>query len=247
MTVDFQHGKGTKIYANNIPLSTVMKDHSEDHTVEMSDVTTFGDNDRVYIPGQRTGQMSMSGFHDGSTAETDRRLRSLAGGAAVVASVGFGGDVAGTRALLINGFVSNFSVTSPAGGVVEASASIQFSSQTNSGLWLAARATRAVATTHAGVTFPGSSASTRGAIGHLHVFSKSTSTGVGIEFAPVIQDSSNGVAWADLITFASLNSTQTSGAHERVKVTGNVYEQARIRVSTQNSTAVEYASALARL
>jgi hypothetical protein len=247
MAPTFKHAKGSKIYANNFGLTTVMREHSWDRSVELADVTTYGDDDRVFVPGQRDGSLNMSGLHDGSTAETDRRLKALAGSTGGVAiTLGMPDDTAGNPAMLVNGLVSQYSVTSPAGDVVQASASVQFSSQAWSGVWLSSRAARATATTHGTIALVGSSASTRGAIGHLHVFANTTNA-AGAEFQATIQDSSNGSVWADLITFTAINSTATTGTHERLKVTGTVYDNARLRVPTQNSTSVEYAAALARL
>jgi len=246
MAPNFVHGKGTRIYANGFGLSTVMRESNFDQSAEAHDVTVYGDgDDRVYIPGTRDGSLSMSGLHDGSTAETDRKLKALAGSSALVATIGFGGDTAGGLAHLINGHITNYTVSSPAGDVVAASAAVQFSSQHHSGRWLAARASRATATTHPSVALPGSTLSTRGAIAHLHVFSKTT--GAGNDFVAKVQDSSNGSVWADLLTFATVDSTSIEGSHERVKVAGAVHDNARVVVTTQNSTGVEYAVALARI
>jgi hypothetical protein len=245
MAPTFLHGKGTKVLANAIDMSCALNDVSYDHSVETADVTTFCDNDRKYIPGQRTGSMSMSGFHDGSTAETDRQMQNIAGGSsAAVFTVGPSGDTIGNSAALINGHVTSYSVTSPAGDVVGASIGVQFSSQMHTGHWLADLDLRATATTHASVQFAGSSATTRGAIGHFHM-TACTTAATGNEFAGVIQDSSDNATWADYITFTVVNSTATE-VHERVKSTATCHEFARFH-STQNSTAATYAVALARL
>jgi hypothetical protein len=247
MAVVFNHSKNTRVYANNFGLSSAFSSVTFDHSVDIAEVTTFDDSDRTYIPGVRDGSLSMDGYHDGSTAETDRKLQALAGGNAVVATIGMPDDSAGSRAMLINGRVTNWTVTSPAGDVVKANVSVGFSSQAWSGVWLSSRATRATATTGATVTLPGSSASTRGAIAHLHVFTNTTSATTAVEFSGNIQDSSNGSVWADLINFTNVSSTSTTGTHERATVTGTVYDRARFRADVQGSTSVEYACALARL
>jgi hypothetical protein len=247
MAPTFYHGKGTKILANQFSLSSAMNDVSYDHTVETADVTTFTDNDREYIVGQRTGSMSMSGFHDGSTEQLDRQLQNLAGGSsAAVFTVGVGGDSTGAPAALINGHINSYSVTSPAGDVVGASVGVQFSSQMHTGAWLAPLAARATATTHAAVGYLPSTQSTRGGIGHLHVTAATTSGTATVELSMNIQDSSDGATWGDLINFTDIDSTNPVG-HERVKVTGQVHENLRAAADVQGSTSITYAVAFARL
>lgn len=241
----FKHGKGAKILMNTAALSTVLNEVSFEGSVETADVTCFGDNDRNYIVGMRTASGSFSGLHDGSTAATDRLFQSALGGASAdIFTIGVAGDAAGDPAYLAPGVLTQYSVSSPAGDVVAASAAVQFTSEARGGVWILPLAARtATSTGSATVALAGSSASTRGGVGHFHL-TTATTGGVGNEIRPKIQDSSNGTVWADLITFTAVGSTAPS-AVERTTVAGTVYDNVRVS-STGSSTSATYAIAFAR-
>jgi hypothetical protein len=70
----FRHGKGAFFSLTNtagsvINLSSGVDSVSQDRTVETADVTTFGDNDRNFIPGLRTGAFSVSGHMSSTHAQ----------------------------------------------------------------------------------------------------------------------------------------------------------------------------------
>jgi hypothetical protein len=241
----FKHGKGAKILMNTAALSTVLNEVSFDGSAETADVTCFGDNDRNYIAGMRTASGSFTGLHDGSTAETDRLFQSALGGAtADVFTIGVAGDAAGSHAYLAAGVLTQYSVSAPASDVVAASAAVQFTSESRGGVWVLPLAARAQTTGSAAVALAGSSASTRGGVAHLHVTGGTTSASTANEIRVRVQDSSNGTAWADLITFTAISSTAPS-AVQRSTVAGTVYDNVRA-ASTGGSTSITYAVAFAR-
>lgn len=231
---------------NTAEMSCVLNEMSYDQTADTADVTTFcSSGDREYIAGIRQASGSFGGLHDGSTAETDRLFHAAAGGSsAAVITLGAGGDAVGSAAFLAAGHVTQYSVNAPTGDVVAANASVQYTSESRGGVWLKPLASIAAATTsHGTVALGGSSQSTRGGVGHLHV--TAGTTGVGNDLAVKIQDSSNGTVWADLITFTAVDSTAPISGVERVLTTGVVNDNVRA-TSTGGSAGATFAVAFAR-
>jgi len=246
MAPTFQHGKGAAVLVNKTNMSVILNDASFDATADVAEVTNFGSSgNREYIAGVRDASGSFSGMFDGSTNETDQVFEALLGNStAAVITYGPGGDTIGTPAYLGAARVTSYNVASPASDVVAASMAVQYTSESRSGFWLADLGARSTATTHATVVMPGSSASTLGGIGHLHVISATTNVG-GAELNMKIQDSSAGSVWADVLTFASVSSTAPE-SYQRVLVTGEVLDQVKATASLMSSTNATYSVAFAR-
>jgi len=245
MAPTFTHGKGATVIGNQYALSSAMNDVSLSQTADTADVTVFGLDDRAYLAGLRDGTMSLTGFCDGSTLEMDRRLQAMIGSDTSVFSVGPSGNTVGDPCVLLAGPVTAYDVSSPATDVVAASASVQFSSQASDGFWLASLATRSAAVTGSAVTLSPSTATTGGAAGHLHVTGGTTSQTATVELSVIVQDSSDGVTWADYITFTDIDSTNPAG-YERKTSTASCNEYVRAHVDAQGSTSITYAVAFAR-
>lgn len=241
MAPNHKHGKGTVVLFNSVNLSTTLNDSSVDFTADTADVTCYGSNDKKYISGQRDATASFSGFVDGSTSAVDRNLETALGGstAAVVSWGPLGSDV-GNSAVIFKGVATAYSVTAPASDAAAVSAAMQVSggpSGRQSGYWLSdpltgststgAKTTVQDRTLHSTSAIAGS---TRGGVGHCHVVTATTSTGV-----VKIQHSSGGGTWADILSF-NLSSGRSV---QRSTVAGAIKEQLRANV-TALSTATVY-------
>lgn len=247
MAPTFRHGKSAKVLVDATNMSVILNDVSFSLNVDTAETTVFGNDDRSYLAGLRQASASMSGLHDGSTAETDQVFNSALGSSATVPiTIGPEGDTIGRSAMLGDGHITGYDVSSPVADVVAANANVDFTSAARAGKWLANLNTAASATTYAAVTFYPSTASTAGGVGHLHVTGGTTSGTATVELSVIIQDSPDGSAWSDYITFTDVSSTNPVTS-ERITSTASVDEYVRARVDAQGSTSITYAVAFARL
>ena len=248
MAPTFRHGMGAAVLVNNTNMGPILNDAGFEATANVAEVTNFGSSgDRRYIAGDRDASGSYSGMFDGSTEETDAIFEAALGAsAAVVLSYGPEGYSTGRTAFLAAGRVTSYTVSAPASDKVSAAMAVQYTSEFRDGYWLAPLAARSTATTHGTVTMMsqvGSSKTTNGAIGHLHVTAGTTNAG-GAELTMKIQDSSNASVWADLMTFTAISSTNPIG-NQRLLTTGIVYDSVKATAVSQFSTNITYAVAFA--
>lgn len=74
MAPTFRHGKGANFKLDNasgtlVNFSSGLDDVTVSRSLDPAEVTTFGDNDRNFIPGLRTGTISCSGHFASTYAE----------------------------------------------------------------------------------------------------------------------------------------------------------------------------------
>lgn len=224
MAPTFKHGKGTRILVNQYNLSTMLDDFSMNSEVNTAECTPYGNNDRKYVPGVRSGSISFGGMFDGGTDHTQAVLESALGSSTdLVTSVGFD-DSTGGRCRLFKAVETSFEVTSPVDDVVSVQGAMDANERVGYGRWLRPWGTAAT-TTGSGSSVDSSpetgstAGSTRGGAAHLHITSASTLTSVTIK----VQHSSNGSAWADLISFTA----STAARVQRSTVAGSVKRYTR--------------------
>jgi hypothetical protein len=128
MAPTFRHGKAAVLTLSDtagttFTLSSGLDDCSLDTTVETADVTTFGDDDRVYLSGLRTHSWSASG-HMSSTHEG--KLRGMLGNT-TASNLGYGphGNTTGFTKYEAETHITGYSVQSPVGDKVSFSISGQ--------------------------------------------------------------------------------------------------------------------------
>jgi hypothetical protein len=138
MAPTFRHGKAAVLTLSDtagttFTLSSGLDDCSLDSTVETADVTTFGDNDRVYLAGLRTHSWSASG-HMSSTHEGT--LRGMLGNS-TASNLGYGpqGNTATYTKYEAQTHITGYSVASPVGDKVSFTVSGVITGAITSTVW----------------------------------------------------------------------------------------------------------------
>lgn len=253
MAPTFRHGKGTKVYINQFDLSAQLQSAKFSSVCPSADVTTFTNNDMVYIPGIRDATISLDGRFNfstgsGSSAADAIFARYLGGSTQWVTTIALEGQTTGGWAVMMKGDSIAHDVDSPAEGIVTTAAQVQGSSLHPGGVMLRPLAAATATTANSAVKFAGSTTtgfSTGGGVAHLHVTAASTvTTGYTIK----VQHSTSGSTWVDLVSLATLT-TSDGGTFVRSTVSGNVKEQLRANLSAFTGGAaksITFAVAFAR-
>ena len=237
----FRHGKNTGVFYNGADLSPYFNEASVSNDVEVAETTTFGDSAKQYISGLRDGTLSAAGMFDGSEGAVDQTLSSVIGNdAADVMTLTPDGVVVGRRSYSAAALQTSYEVSSPVSDVVTTSLEVQATDGVDTGVLLAGRFTASAV--GEGSVVDQDASSSNGANGYLHVTSN-TMDGVT---AFKVQDSTDGVVFVDLITFANVSASATSG--EKVAITGSVDRYVRaMQDPGASSGSVTYTLAFARI
>ena len=188
MAVTPRHGKGASVWIDStagslVNFSSGLDTASFSRALDTAEITSFGDNDKAYIPGLRGATFSMAGLFAASTTAADDIANyldnALGGSTKHVITVDVDRSTGG-RAFLINGDMTAYDIDTPASDRVGLSVDIQGSNGYYGGRMLrplsastSTGSNSAVAT--AGTTSAGGT--TGGGLAHLHV------TAVGSTFA----------------------------------------------------------------
>lgn len=168
----------------------------------MLDVTTLADTSKQYVPGQRTGTVSMDLLLD-TVAAAGGEFATLNTwkGTPQVLSLAPSGTARSAETWLLQANQSNATVTSPVADVVTAAVSIQCDGGVDAGVVL--DPTTAITTTTSSTSVDNSAGTSNGGVAHLHVtaFSGLTSDTITIEH------STNNSTWSTLGTFTAVTGT----------------------------------------
>jgi hypothetical protein len=230
MAPNFRHGSDAKLLVNKRNLTPFIQDGTVSASLEAPEATTWGKDDKVYLPGG-LGDVtaSFNGLHSKSTATADDITAfldaSLGGSTNYVTTFGPGGDSTGRWAYLFSGIENKVDVHAPAAGVVSVAFDMQGSGGLDSGVWLRPLSTASATVNNGAVACAGATAAggtTGGGVGHWHLTVASTITSITTK----IQHSTSGSTWADLISWTSTDVTV-----QRTTVSGTVKEQLRSSIS----------------
>lgn len=237
----FVHGKNTSVLYNGSDLSSYFNDASMSQDVETAETTAFGDSAKTYITGLKDGTMSMSGMFDGQTDAIDAVLTSTLGATAADVATVVPAGLSSTGVATFSAEVreTSYEVSSPVSDVVAANLEVQATGGIDRGVLLAGDSTLSASATSSAVN--NGSSTSNGGVGYLHVTANTRDGASTFK----VQDSADGVTYADLVTFSSVSASATGG--ERVAVTGTVeqYVQAEA-VPGGSSGSVTYTMAFAR-
>jgi hypothetical protein len=126
MAPTFRHGRGGYLSLSDtggttFVLSSGLNDCSLGTDVDLADVTTFGDSDRVYIPGLRGHSGSFSGF---MASTHEEKLRGMLGNStAATFAYGPQGNTTGYTKLSGALHLTNINIQSAVGDAVSVSGS----------------------------------------------------------------------------------------------------------------------------
>jgi hypothetical protein len=237
----FIHGKNTAVMYNGSDLSAYFNEASMSQSVETAETTTFGNNAKTYITGLKDGTMSLSGMFDGATGAVDAVLISTLGATAadVATVVPAGLGTVGNTTFSAEVRETSYEISSPVSDVVAANAEVQATGGIDRGVLLAGGAVLSASAT--GTAINNGASTANGGVGYLHVTSNTRDGASSFK----IQDSADGVTYADLITFTNVSASATSG--QRVAVTDSVDQYVRAEaVPGGSSGSVTYTMAFAR-
>lgn len=135
MALTFKHGKAAylkiSVTGSTVVLSSGLDDIGYDREVETADVTTFGDNDRNFLPGLRNGTFSLSGHWASTYAAT---IEAMIGGS-TLPTVRFGpqGSASGSPYRSVSTIITGYSIGAPVDDKVSMSLSLQMSGAVSTG------------------------------------------------------------------------------------------------------------------
>lgn len=224
------HGKSVRVLCDEKDLSPFLKEVNVSAELEPSDVTTFGDNDKEYIPGLRDATLAFDGLFAASTTAADDIANFFDGSIGGSTKHTFTVDInrsTGGRAWLLRADETSYDISAPLTDVVSLSVDAQASDGYRGGRMLRPLAAATSTESNTGVLTVGTTSAggtTGGGVGHLHITAASTVTSIVAK----IQDSTSGSTWHDLITFTAA----TQETFQRSTVSGAVKERTRATIST---------------
>jgi hypothetical protein len=212
------HGKNGRVYADEFDITTFTKTVSLDTSVDLSDITTLGNNSKKYLEGLKDATMAVEGVYDGDKDTIDNTLNEIKTGE-VLYSYYPALDTKGNIGYSFKG------LRSASATQVSVTESVNFSlaTQVTGGTErLQSIIAKTVITTD-GVTasLDLGAGGADGAVVYLHVF------GVDDEVDIVVEDSADDTTFATLITQAGIGSV---GAF-RLTVAGAVDRYIRLNIT----------------
>lgn len=231
----FVHGKDTRVLVNEVAASSKLNEITLANSRALGEVSAFGDDGGKYIPGLRSGTLTLGGPFEDNTLYSE-----------------ITGANGSDNALLVSAALNGFAVGNPAATAVGDLQSHEMSSQVSDPVSWSVEAipdelvdlgrslhdVTAETATANGTAVDNAASSASGGVGVLHVTAYSTFTNVVFK----IQHSSDNVTYADLITFT----TVTGITSERSTVTGTVNRYVRAVWTVTGSGSVTFAAVFAR-
>lgn len=232
----FVHGKATRVLINELAASAKLNSVTINNSRAMAgDIACYGDDGERFIPGLRSGVMTLGGPFEDNTVYSELRaadntnngLLTTAGpnGFAVGQYVGIALSDLGSHQLQSS--VSDavrWTVEAPADEMVDLGRSLHdLAAETATGN---------------GTAVDDTAGTTNGGVGCLHVTAYSGFTNVVFK----IQHSTDNSVWADLITFT----TVTAITSQRTAVTGTVNRYLRVIRTVTGTGSATFVAAFAR-
>lgn len=218
----FVHGKATELFWQGFDVTAFFKSAGTERSKDLADTTAFGNDSRRYVAGLRDGALSAEGMFDSGVLGSDAALRAAMNVALPIVTYWPEGDAAGQQGDGVRGVETAYAITSPLDDVNLVSAELQSTNAIEALVSLLAKVTQAPGA-YAAAGLDNGASTALGAVGYLHAFD----VGVGGTLDVVIQHSSDGVTWVDLITFTQVTAGTTSA--QRIEVAGTVNRHLRAR------------------
>ena len=242
MAPTFRPGKGARFAFNNSDFSVITQTVTATMTQAALKTTCFQQNDQTYVAGIGDGTAAFDGVYDASkypgssrplssTGALDIKIsNALAASSEPIVTFGPEGDALGRRTRMWRQETVEYTAQAPISDVLKWSGKGQVSGYFDAGVSLNPVGTPITSTgAQAAVDSGAAGGTVGGGVGHFHMFAQGTIS----TFQARIQHSSNGSAWADLITFSSCQSTTQAGKSvQRTTVAGTVKQQVRLNIPT---------------
>lgn len=122
----FRHGKSAVVTVNAVDLSTFCDNLDLSVDVDTADTTTFGSTWKSALVGLPGGKLEISGDYDptATTGPASAIFACITGAVPVAVVHKPGGTLSGQRTNSFNAIVTNYSESSPVGGIVKFKASL---------------------------------------------------------------------------------------------------------------------------
>ena len=236
----FRHGKKTAVLFNATDMSPYLNEATTTQEIETAETTAFSDDDKTYIVGLADGTISTSGMFDSSAGASDAVLNGLIQQDDNTFTVYPEGVARTNRAVLANGALTSYEVSSPVADVVAISAEIQ----ADGGLLHGIDLTGQQIVSASGVTTEvnNGAATTGGALFNLHVTANDRDGATTIK----VQHSSDNATYADLVTFTSVSASTTTGETITSNGTVNQYLRAEHTLAGSSGSVTYYVAAARR-
>lgn len=235
--MSFQHGKDTAVLVDEYDLSAYFNQVNASRQIQAVNTTTFVNSGaKGYIAGLESGSISIQGLYDGAANAVDEVMDSAIGAESVI-TVGLNGvTTLGDTTVMCKGENVSYQIR----GTTQDAVRITVGGTVDGGVRTSGvilQPLEAETTTFNGTSVDSGASSAFGGVAHLHVTAFSGTSGV-----IKIQDSANDSAWADLITFSTVNAV---GA-QRVEVAGTVDRYLRFAITSDSFTSMTVACSFAR-
>ena len=237
----FVHGKTTGVLVDEFDLSGFFNDTSATKTLDAAEVTTYGRDDKVYIPGVEDGQLTLGGFWDGAADAVDEVLAAAFGTHVVITAGWAGVGVLGDVVTMLEGIRTEYSIDSAVADAVGISAGAQAAHGIRCGGAVIHPLSEVDSASFDGDPYDGSAASLLGGVAHLHV-TAFDGTDADIRLQHTADDPAGTPTWADLVAWEGVAAV---GAI-RSLVAGTVQRYLRVIVDGGTFTATTFAVAFVR-
>ena len=202
----FVHGKSTKVFFNTTDFSSYLTNVDMSKTSDIAETTTFGNDNKTYVAGEKDGTLSMAGLFD---ATGDALVQPFVG-ATSNTNIIIGVDTlsATKQVSFTAGKFTEYGISDPVGDVV----GIAMSVQSDNGLYVGNVLENATVTaTGSGTARDNSTSTSNGGGAFLLVTAKS---GTSPTLDAKITHSADNSTYADLVTFTQ--ATDTTSEIKRV-------------------------------
>lgn len=218
----FKHGKDTKVFLDELEVSSYLNNADTTRTVDVAESTTFGQSNKTFIVGAKDGTIALTGFYD---ATVDDPLQASLGSATdKVVAIGIDGLDANDYTTFGKGNITNYGISSPVGDIVAFSVDYQ----ADAGLFTGKVLENATYTATASGTARDNSSSTANGGGAFIIASSVSGTSPTLDAK--ITHSADDVTYADLVTFTQLTSAGAEVKSVAKGTTVNRYLKAEFTV-----------------
>lgn len=207
----FLHGVGTQVLIGGSDQSVFLAESEIGMERAVEEVTTYQPGSATsgftsFVGGNLSSNVSFTGFYDPVDAADGVLFTSLSAQPSPV-TVAFEGLAVGTRAKSVSGLVAVYSGTAPVAGAVEIAVEVMGAARIDS--VLSHHPLIAETTTNTGFGSIDNTVATANGLGaYLHV---TTITGTVPVLTVTVQDSLDGAAYADILSFASTSGLLPQG------------------------------------
>ena len=207
----FNHGKDAVVLLDNTNLSTTLTDASLSLTADVAETSTFSSSSKTYVAGLKDGTVTLSGYFETSSPDSDAVYLAQVGGTGVAFSIAPTGYTRGNPVSLGSTIETSYDRSADVGSVVSVAIAFQFDGDAFNGKSMVAPAAFTSTSTQTSVDF--GAAGTNGGVAVLHV---TAASGSSPTLDAKIQTSTDNTSFSDYITF-----TQATGVTSELKTSAS--------------------------